>query len=79
MPSHKIHRLISKLLLGKEYPDVDRFADLISGPNHRKVWGHDKKSVLLTYILTKDPDRALAHCLHIAADNYFSKLKKRLR
>jgi len=79
MPQHWIHRKINKLVLGKEYDEINKFADLIKGINHRKKWGHDIKHVALTYLLTKDPKAALAHYLHILADEFESKLKKIMR
>jgi len=79
MPRHWVHRKINKLVLGKDYDFVNKFADLILGPHHRKKWGHDIKHVALTYFLTKDPKAALAHYLHIITDEFESKLKKMLK
>ena len=42
MPKHEIHNLASKLVLGKSYPNVDKFIDWPTrflGPKHR-VWFH---------------------------------------
>lgn len=83
MPSHKVHRLIDKLILGKEYPQVHKFADAILGKGHRKKWGHDVFHVLLLYKITKNinkKDRVnmlISHLMHIAVDNLETELKKK--
>lgn len=78
MPSHRMHRLIDRLLLNKGYPEVHKFADAVLGKGHRKKWGHDKTAVALTYFLTRDIDAVISHVLHIKADEYFSKKKLRI-
>ncbi|MFH8107828.1 MAG: hypothetical protein QXJ25_02280 [Candidatus Aenigmatarchaeota archaeon] len=68
MPSHKIHRLFNKALLGEEYEDINKFCDLVKGRNHRKKWGHDIYTPLLVYILTNDKKKSCASALHIMLD-----------
>ena len=75
MPSHKIHKWFNKLLTGDEHEDVNRFCDLVRGRNHRRKWGHDAYTPVLVYLLSKDPNKALAAMGHIALD----KLEKRLK
>jgi len=77
MPDHKIHRLIDKLLLGKEYPYVHKFADLILGKGHREKWGHKPSHILLTYLLTNDIDALISHILHIKSDKEICLQKKK--
>lgn len=67
---HEEHKLIDKIFLGKEYDWVHKFADIVKGRGHRKKFGHDIESVLLTYLITKDKKATLSHILHILADNY---------
>lgn len=73
MPTHKIHRLIDKLILGKEYPLVHRYADAILGKGHRKKWGHTLFHTALLYLLTKKKEYAISHMAHILADNLETK------
>lgn len=73
----KEHELLDKLIIGKKYPYVHEFADLIKGPGHRKIWGHDVEHVLLTYLITKDRKAALSHVLHILSDKYDTNRKRK--
>jgi len=75
MPSWKIHRLLDKLILGKEHKDVHEFLDipgtLLNNGNifgHRKYWGHTYDYVILVYLLSKDTDKTLSAWLHLIAD-----------
>ena len=85
MPSWKIHRLMDKLVLGREYQDVHEFLDvpgtIINGSikGHRKVWGHSPEYILLTYLLTRgDVDRTLSAWLHIELDKRLNYKKSKL-
>lgn len=73
----KEHETLDKLLLGKSYPKVHEFADLVKGPGHRKLWGHDLEHVLLTYLITKDRKATLSHILHILSDKYASNTRRK--
>lgn len=70
--------MIDRLILGREYEPVHKFADAVLGRGHRKKFGHDKTAVALTYLLTRDIDAVISHVLHIKADEYFSKKKIRI-
>jgi len=78
MPSHKTHRLISRLILGKEYPEVDRWLDQPYrhlGPRHR-ILRHTPAEVIAKFGVS---DKALAGLLHIALDYAVSEAKRKLR
>jgi len=79
MPTHKVHRAIDRLLFGKEFPNVHRYADLILGKGHRKKWGHSIFHTTLLYLLTKRKEYALSHMAHVMADRLESKNKKLFR
>lgn len=81
MPDHKVHRLIDRIFLGKEFKDVHRWMDkpyAYLGPKHR-ILRHDPFTVLLKY--HDDPARLASALLHIIADEVIScsKSKKFLR
>ena len=79
MPTHRVHRLIDKLLLKREYPDVHRWVDepyRWLGPRHR-VLRHSPIEVVIKY--WGDPARMASGLLHILADRAESRLKARLR
>ena len=78
MPSHKTHRLISRLILGKEYPEVDRWLDQpcrYLGPRHR-ILRHTPAEVIAKFGIS---DKALAGLLHIALDYAVSEAKRELK
>lgn len=84
MPSHEVHRLLAKLLLGKEHPDVDFFLDwpwIFYRGKHREVWGHDPKALIYTYLASGGNfEKVIAAALHILADKYVDKkIEKLLR
>jgi hypothetical protein len=75
LPSHKVHRAVDRLLLGREYEDVHAWMDepfRWLGPKHR-ILRHDPLSIAVRY--WNDPDRALSAFLHIATDGSVSKIK----
>jgi len=83
MPSHRFHRKIAELIFGKEivkkYSWIDKFVDSayhLSRRNHREIFGHDKYSLLLTFLLTKDPKALGYHALHILLDKKVNKKKE---
>ena len=80
MPSHKVHRAICKLILGKAHPDVDKIMDLpalILHKDHRRYF-HDPLSVFILF--GKNPEKFRAALLHILVDHIGSdpKVKKLL-
>ena len=81
MPSHRIHKKVNKMLLGKEHEDVNKLLDFpyaFLGPKHRVVL-HDKKTPFIVLALTGDIEKALAAYIHIKTDEIFSKLSRRRR
>lgn len=77
MPSHRVHRLIDRVFLGREYPEVHRYLDepyKWLGPRHR-VLRHDLLTVLS--LAAVDPAYGASALLHILADYGSSYLKKK--
>lgn len=73
MPSHKTHRAVDRLLLGREYEDVHAWMDepfRWLGPKHR-ILRHDPLSIAVRY--WNDPNRALSAFLHIVTDGVSSR------
>jgi len=70
MPSHKVHRAISKALLGKDWEVVNLFKDapyrLIPGKRHREYFHDDATNFLLGVLY--GPEAMLAGFLHDWAD-----------
>lgn len=76
IPSHKLHKLVDKILLGKEYPEVHKFADLVLGKGHRKKWGHGIEHTALLYLISKDKKKkAISHLAHVFLDKLETKNK----
>jgi hypothetical protein len=78
---HKEHRALEKLILGQEFPEVDRWMDRPAyrvGPGHRK-YRHDARAVVLMALVHRDPRAGAAALLHIAADLAPGELKKAVR
>lgn len=69
MPQHEIHFNIDDLLIGKKFPDVHQFMDILSGegPNHRRLF-HDDKTVMEVYQATGSWESAWAAYYHLVAD-----------
>ena len=69
MASHRLHRLFTRLLLGRDYGwlhrEVDRPYRLL-GPRHRILY-HDGLTTLY-YLIRYGPDEALAHLTHLLLD-----------
>lgn len=74
MPSRRIHKLISKALVGEDGDSIHKWIDEPHkwlGPNHRKV-RHDLKTVALLTAL-KGPKAGKHAALHILTDRSLSK------
>lgn len=74
MPSHKIHRLVDKLILGKEY-DVHRILDepyKWLNKKHR-VSRHNIPFVILRFGFS---DELVSACLHILTDKVIKKRRR---
>jgi len=79
MPSRKIHRMIDRIILGKDYDWLHKLIDYPSvflGPKHRILF-HSPRDPIITYLLTNDLDAALSHYLHILTDKAVTKAKKK--
>ena len=79
MPSHKVHRLIDRLFLGKEHEEVHAYLDApyrYLGPRHR-ILRHSFEEIAAKY--WNDPERFLSAYLHLIADYSDSAIKKRMR
>jgi len=79
MPSHRIHKLVDKIFLGREYPDVHRDLDEPAkwlGKRHR-ILRHDPLYVFLRY--HNNPKKMISGLLHIITDLAEYKIKKRRR
>ena len=79
MPSHKTHRKIDRLLLGKEHEDVHLWLDepvKYLGPHHR-ILRHSFVEIANKY--ANDPERFLSAYFHLVADFSDSEMKRRAR
>ena len=68
MPSHKIHRAVSRMVLSKPHDDVNKMLDAPYrelGRKHRMLF-HDPLSVLALF--PNDRERQVAALLHVATD-----------
>ena len=68
MPRHKVHRLIDRIFLGREYPDIHRWMDepyKRLGPRHRML-RHDLLSCII--VSRGDPRRLASAILHLLLD-----------
>jgi len=68
MPSHKIHRAVSRLFLGSSHDDVNKLMDLpakLLGRRHR-ILLHDPFSALILF--GSDSEKFKASILHILVD-----------
>ena len=76
MPSHRIHRLIDRLLLGEEQGDVHRFLDSLAflGKSHRRLPPHDLFSLVI--YARGDAKKLLAGLVHLMLDEAESKAKR---
>jgi hypothetical protein len=72
---HREHRLLDRLLLGREYGDVHAWMDEPArwlGPRHR-ILRHSPLEVLVKYY--NDPNRLASAMLHILADKAESRVR----
>jgi len=70
MPSHKIHRRIDKLILGKEFPRVHEFLDRPAAwvkTGHRR-FRHGEDIVAWVLLAKNDVKAAASALLHLLAD-----------
>jgi hypothetical protein len=76
MPTHKVHKLVNKLVLKKEHEDVNLLLDYpykwLKG-GHRVLFHDEKTTPLAVYLITKDKDKALAAYLHIMLDKKWKR------
>ena len=80
MPSHQVHKLVDKLVLGRKYPHVHKLKDKpykVLGRYHRVI-GHDPFFNLLIACIF-GPDAFLSACLHDLTDRLVSGAKCRRR
>jgi hypothetical protein len=72
LPDGRLHRLASKLFLGREYRDVDLFLDAgykVFGRAHRRLDPlHSPLGALLYGLISRDPERVKAGLLHLLID-----------
>ena len=81
MPSRRFHNKLNKLLLKKDYDEINRLIDIayfINPRKHREIWGHSKITPYLIYLYTGDINAFLAAYLHLKADKEISKDKEKL-
>jgi len=79
MPRHKIHRLIDRLILGREHEEVHAWMDQPYkwlGRRHR-ILRHSVFEVFVKY--HRDPEKLTSALLHILADRAESLAKRRRR
>jgi len=79
MPSHKIHRIIDKLLTGREYGWVHELLDVgvkQLGPQHRRLT-HNQETCGLIFLLSGGDIGALVSAeAHLLADEEFTRSKR---
>jgi hypothetical protein len=74
VPSWRLHRLVDKIVLGREYPEVHRALDLPYlwlGPKHRILF-HDPITATMMGYAIAGPRGALSALLHITLDRELS-------
>lgn len=79
MPDRETHNLFNRLILGRDYNEINALLDAPSkwlGPNHRILF-HDKTTPLMVTLLTGDPKAGVAAFLHIYLDELQDKLRAR--
>jgi hypothetical protein len=87
MPSHKVHRILDRMIFGREYPDVHNLMDItapVQGSHHRTSISHNPLFILA---ITRDRNKFLSAMLHQALDMnvsyakniYEPKLKKKVK
>lgn len=79
MPSHRTHKIVTKLILSEEYPDVHHWIDepvKLLGFQHR-VLRHSPLELMAKY--GSDPKRLAAAVIHVATDFAVTEARKELR
>lgn len=78
MPSHEVHRRVTRLLLGREYQDVHSFKDrpVVVLKGRHRVLRHDPLTNLRLAAETGDPGAFLAGTLHDVTDAVDSALRR---
>jgi hypothetical protein len=78
VPSHRVHKLIDRLILGRSYGRVHRYMDSLPflGPWHRLLPPHDPISLL---IYADSPKEILSGVLHLSLDLASTEVKKRFK
>lgn len=79
MPSHKTHKMIDVLILGRAHPEVHKYLDepvKWLGPRHR-ILRHSLPEILAKY--WNDPERLASAYLHLMADYGLSEIKRKSR
>ncbi len=79
MPSHRIHRYVSKLLLGDAFSEVHVAIDApyrILGRKHRRLFHSPKEAFVVGYLSSTRPGAGLAGLLHSRLDQQCSKNRK---
>jgi hypothetical protein len=82
LPKRRTHKDVSLIVLGKAFPEVDKFMDwpsTVLGPSHRKVLHTIPQGFIVGLILTGDFGGAAAGVLHVIIDVADSGFKKEIR
>lgn len=81
MPSHRVHKEITRWLLGKPHGKVHQALDYpykFLGPRHRILFHDPITSVLVARATSKEKGVGLAAILHIITDCVFSSRSAKL-
>lgn len=79
-PSHKTHRKVDKMILGKEFPEVHWYKDKPYkrlGPTHRKVRHDTTTNLLLGFLYGSEA--FVSGTLHDLTDFAHTTVKKKYR
>ena len=78
MPGRRVHKFVSRLLLGKSYNVVHREIDrpyLVFGRKHRQLYHTPLEAFYVGSSASLDPGAGVAGVLHVWADRRCSKEK----
>jgi hypothetical protein len=81
LPKHSTHKAVSKLVLGKSYPSVDKALDWpvrFLGPSHRKMF-HSYSEAFVVGIFTEGLEGGTAACIHVFLDQVDNRSKGLLK